>query len=149
MARESTETVDCGYGRDMMLFKPKIDNEKEKIVSLIRRRRRQILVHSCLYYKMSVNIVTDEEFDRWCSELRELHKKYPQYMKINCYDDAFSKWGGYSGFDLPTDDDIRRIAQRLVRIKQEMEKMDNEYMEICKEAGAKPSPDAKREAAGK
>lgn len=121
----------------MMLFKPKVNQEKENIIALIRRRRRQILVHSCLYYKLDTNLITDEEFDKWCGELRELHKKYPQYMKINCFDDAFSKWGGYSGYDLPTGDpDILRVANRLLRAKQEMERMDNEYKEICQKARA-------------
>lgn len=120
-----------------MLFKPKVNQEKENIIALIRRRRRQILVHSCLYYKLDTNLITDEEFDKWCGELRELHKKYPQYMKINCFDDAFSKWGGYSGYDLPTGDpDILRVANRLLRAKQEMERMDNEYKEICQKARA-------------
>lgn len=125
----------------MNLFKPKVNEEKEKTISLIRRRRRQILVHSCLYYKMDTNIITDEEFDRWCGELRDLHKKYPQYMKIGCYDEAFAKWGGFSGYDLPTGDpDIQRVAKRLLKVKQEMEKMDNEYKEICKASGAKSCP---------
>lgn len=120
-----------------MLFKPKVNQEKENIIALIRRRRRQILVHSCLYYKLDTNLITDEEFDKWCGELRGLHKKYPQYMKINCFDDAFSKWGGYSGYDLPTGDpDILRVANRLLRAKQEMERMDNEYKEICQKARA-------------
>lgn len=137
MAGQGAKTYDIGYGRNMMLFKPKVNQEKENIISLIRRRRRQILVHSCLYYKMDTNLVGDEQFDKWCAELRELHKKYPQYMKINCFDDAFIKWGGFSGFDLPTGDpDIVRKAEQLLRIKAEMERMDNEYQEICKEARA-------------
>ena len=52
-----------------MLFKPKVNQEKENIIALIRRRRRQILVHSCLYYKLDTNLITDEEFDKWCGEL--------------------------------------------------------------------------------
>lgn len=120
-----------------MLFKPKVNQEKERIVSLIRRRRRQILVHSCLYYKLNTNIISDEEFDNWCKELRELHQKYPQYMKIDCYDKAFEKWGGFSGFDLPTGDPaILRVAYRLLNIKQENTRMDDEYKKICKETGA-------------
>lgn len=128
----------------MILFKPKVNPEKERITSLIRRRRRQILVHSCLYYKLDTNIVSDEEFDKWCGELRELHSKYPQYMEIGCYDVAFKKWGGYSGFDLPVEDpDIMRKAQQLLRIKDEMSRMENEYKEICKTAGANVGTTAK------
>ena len=127
----------------MMLFAPKVDPVKEKITALIRRRRRQILVHSCLYYKMDTNIVTDEQFDRWCAELRDLHSKYPLYMDCGVFDKEFRNWGGYSGFDLPTDHpDIIRKAHQLLRINKEMERMDNEYSEICKTPRANVGPNA-------
>lgn len=119
----------------MMLFKPKSDPKKEETLALIRRRRRQILVHSCLYYRMSTNIIGDEQFDKWCAELRELHAKNPQLMECGVYDKEFKKWGGFSGFDLPTyDADVMRKAEQLLRIKKEMENMENEYAEICKTA---------------
>lgn len=119
----------------MMLFKPKQDPKKEETQALIRRRRRQILVHSCLYYRMSTNIIGDDQFDKWCAELRELHAKNPQFMDCGVYDKEFKKWGGFSGFDLPTyNADVMRKAEQLLRIKKEMENMENEYAEICKTA---------------
>lgn len=125
----------------MMLFKPKTDQKKDEIISLIRRRRRQILVHSCLYYKLAANIISDETFDKWCAELRDLHAKYPQYMNCGVYDEAFKKWGGFSGFDLPTyAPDIVRKAQQLLRIWEEDKRLKNEYAEICKEARTNISP---------
>lgn len=121
----------------MILFVPKVDKNKEKIIELIKRRRRQILVHSCLYYKLSYNIISDEQFDKWCEELRELHSKYPNYMDCGVYDKEFKKWGGYSGFDLPTLDGwVVSKANQLIRIDQEMKRLDNEYAEICKAARA-------------
>lgn len=126
-----------------MLFQPKEDPHREEIISLIRRRRRQILVHSCLYYRMDSNIIADEQFDKWCAELRDLHSKYPQYMDCGVFDKEFKKWGGYSGFDLPTyDPNIIRKAEQLLRIKKEMERMDNEYAEICQAARANAGPNA-------
>lgn len=125
----------------MMLFKPKTDQKKDEIISLIRRRRRQILVHSCLYYKLAANIISDETFDKWCAELRDLHAKYPQYINCGVYDEAFKKWGGFSGFDLPTyAPDIVRKAQQLLRIWEEDKRLKNEYAEICKEARTNISP---------
>lgn len=129
----------------MMLFAPKVDKNKEEMLALIRRRRRQILVHSCLYYKMSANIISDEQFDKWCAELRDLHSKYPQYMDCGVYDKEFKKWGGFSGFDLPTyEPAIVRKAEQLLRIQKEMEKMDNEYAQICKTSGANIGATAER-----
>lgn len=70
-----------------------------------------------------------------CAELRELHSKYPNYMDCGVYDKEFKKWGGYSGFDLPTLDGwVVSKANQLIRIDQEMKRLDNEYAEICKTA---------------
>lgn len=127
----------------MMLFKPKADPKEEETLALIRRRRRQILVHSCLYYRMDSNIIADEQFDKWCAELRDLHSKYPKYMDCGVFDKEFKKWGGYSGFDLPTyDPNIIRKAEQLLRIKEEMERMDNEYAQVCQAARANTGPNA-------
>lgn len=44
----------------------------EEIKELIKRRRRQILVHSCLYYRLASNIISDFQYDCWGKELGKL-----------------------------------------------------------------------------
>ena len=37
----------------------------ETIRELIHRRRRQVLVHSILYYRLGKPLISDRQFDRW------------------------------------------------------------------------------------
>lgn len=71
--------------------------------ALIKRRRLQILVHSCLYYGMDESLVPDGTFDRWCRELVELQAAHPGAYSDR-FDAHFVDWDGVSGYDLPIRD---------------------------------------------
>lgn len=74
------------------------------ISELINRRRRQLLVHSVIYYKLDENIISDSTWSKWAMELVDLQKQYPD-IAANCvFADAFEGFDGSSGFDLPLDD---------------------------------------------
>lgn len=68
--------------------------------ALLKRRRLQMLLHSCLYYELNTTIVGDNVFDAWAKELARLLKEHP-----NAYSDRFDKyfesWDGSSGYHLP------------------------------------------------
>ena len=55
----------------------------EEIAELITRRRRQLLVHSIIYYHMNDNLITDDQWAKWAIELEELQRDYPEIAK-NC-----------------------------------------------------------------
>ena len=44
----------------------------DEILELINRRRRQILVHSIIYYKMNDNLISDNTWSEWALELENL-----------------------------------------------------------------------------
>lgn len=72
------------------------------IKELITRRRRQILVHSCIYYRFGTSIVEDSTFDAWAYELVELQKNNQEISKSTLLYDEFKDFDGSTGFDLPT-----------------------------------------------
>ena len=39
------------------------------ILEKINRRQNQILLHSCIYYKLATSITSDAQFDDWSKEL--------------------------------------------------------------------------------
>ena len=47
------------------------------IAELIKRRRLQILVHSCIYYEFNESIVDDATWAKWAVELEQLQTAYP------------------------------------------------------------------------
>ena len=75
--------------------------EVEYIRSLIQRRRLQILVHSCLYYKLATSIVSDEVWQEWADELVQLQKDYPKMSRHIDYYEDFKGFDGSTGFHLP------------------------------------------------
>jgi NAD-dependent DNA ligase adenylation domain len=75
-------------------------NEAE-IMALINRKRRQVLVHSFLYYRMNTSIWSDHKFDQVANELVDLQRKYPEIAQKCAYHEYFQDFDGSSGFDLP------------------------------------------------
>ena len=73
----------------------------EAIAELINRRRRQVLVHSCIYYRLNENIISDHQYDVWSKELAELQQAYPEIAESVPFADDFRGFDGSSGFDLP------------------------------------------------
>ena len=92
----------------------------DKIAELISRRRRQVLVHSIIYYRMNENIISDAQWTSWANELDELQKRYPDIASTCPLADAFSDFDPSTGFNLPLDDPWAvNKAQQLVRIDRE------------------------------
>lgn len=77
--------------------------KNENIASLIKRRRRQILIHSCIYYRFNTNIVPDYMYDSWGKELSKLQCEHPDISKEVEYYEWFKDFTDncYSGYNLP------------------------------------------------
>lgn len=78
--------------------------------------RRQILLHSYLYYGADENIIDDHEWDKRARALFSLQQEHG--WNINFYDGIFRHWKGQSGYWLPTnkgcDENVVRVASRLL-----------------------------------
>ena len=83
---------------------------KEKI----RQRRSQMLVHSCIYYEMDNNIVSDDTWQRWANELTTLQNENPDDCIIDFFDDEFKDWDGSTGTHLPLRNPIVRGKALLI-----------------------------------
>lgn len=63
------------------MARKKAQNDVSEIEALLRKRRRQCLVHRYLYYVLNESLVTDQQYDMWERELRELVTKHPEASK--------------------------------------------------------------------
>lgn len=89
---------------------------KSEVGELIKRRRLQMLIHSCLYYEMDENLISDEIFDKWAKELAQLIKEHPNEYSDR-FDSYFVDWDGSSGYHLPHRDPwVYSRAERLLGI---------------------------------
>ena len=72
-----------------------------KIAETIQQRRFQLLVHSCIYYELNQNLISDKKWDEWARELRDLQNKYPDISsRVILYED-FKDWDASTGAFLP------------------------------------------------
>lgn len=98
----------------------------EEIAELINRRRRQILVHSAIYYRFNDNIIDDHTYDMWSKELAELQSWYPDIAKKCVYAKEYTDFDGSTGFHLPIHNpEIVASAQRLLNYHKRRQA--NEY----------------------
>jgi NAD-dependent DNA ligase len=73
----------------------------QTIKEKIKQRRAQMLVHSCIYYEMNDNIVSDHQWQAWADELEQLQKDHPEECQIGYFDYEFRDWDGSTGNHLP------------------------------------------------
>lgn len=83
---------------------PMTKQEKEQIAELIKRRRLQLLIHSCIYYEYNTNLVSDNQWATWAIELEELQTKYPKIAEQVIWAEAFKDFDHSTGYNLPTRD---------------------------------------------
>lgn len=88
----------------------------QTIAEKIRQRRLQLLVHSFIYYDLNENIVSDDKWSQWATELVYLQNEYTEISKNVIYYDTFKNFDGSTGFDLDyRNPDIMNKAYRLLR----------------------------------
>lgn len=88
-----------------------------EIQELIHRRRRQVLVHSILYYAYNVNLIPDATFDLWAQELAKLQLDHPEDSEaVEYHLEAYRGFTGETGFHLPLyDRRAGEIARKLLQ----------------------------------
>lgn len=85
----------------------------QTIEEKIKQRRTQMLIHSCIYYKMDDSIVDDFVWQKWADELTQLQTENPN-INIGYYDEEFKDWTGAGGSHLPFNEQIRSKAAFLL-----------------------------------
>lgn len=72
-----------------------------EIAEKIQQRRYQLLIHSCIYYYLNQNSVSDKKWDEWARELKTLQEHYPDISKKVMLYEYFKDWDASTGAFLP------------------------------------------------
>lgn len=86
---------------------------EQTIQEKIKQRRRQMLVHSYLYYEKDVNIISDAQWSKWAKELAQLQKDYPKEASQVEFSEMFQNWNGSTGAYLKFGEKIRYLGDCL------------------------------------
>lgn len=88
-------------------------NNIQTVAEKIKQRRSQVLVHSCIYYRMGSHVVSDEQWQKWANDLRDTQNLFG--YQIGFYDEVFKDWDGSTGYHLPLSDPwVVHRAQQLL-----------------------------------
>lgn len=71
---------------------------------LINQRRRQVLVHSVIYYRFGASIISDQQWDAWARELARLQSEHPDLAARGWRPEVFKDFDPCSGYYLPLSD---------------------------------------------
>lgn len=105
-----------------------IDYEKlneQEIFELVNQRRRQLLVHSFLYYRMNMNTIEDTRYDEFTVNLIELQDKFPEIAERCIFPDDFRGFQTGWSYQLPYEHpDVQRWALGYLRSREYAMKQD-------------------------
>ena len=91
------------------------DLTEETAAEFIHRRRLQITVHSCIYYRLDANLISDHQWAAWAKELVEAQERFPAVAEKQLWAKEFSDFDGSTGFNLPiTEPGVVAVARRLL-----------------------------------
>ena len=74
-------------------------------IDKIKQRRYQLLIHSCIYYELDQNVISDDTWNKWANELKELQDKYPDISQEVTLYEYFKDWDASTGAFLPIAED--------------------------------------------
>lgn len=93
--------------------------KEEEVYHKILQRRRQILVHSYIYYELDDSLVEDSKWSKWARELVDLQRSYPDISKRVPYYESFKDFDASTGFDFKYDEKTKRKAEMLLSMRGE------------------------------
>ena len=110
-------------------------NDLQTCGERINQLRRQLMLHSYIYYELGLNIINDFEFDAQAYKLVALQTEYPKVAHAVPYQrEAFKDFDGSTGMDLPYQHDlqIKAMAHAIIftHEQQEKERRQKESMSI-------------------
>lgn len=90
-----------------------VSTDKERIREFIHRRRRQLIIHSIIYYRLDDNLVSDDTWQRWAEELKDVQRNYHDLKHIGFHDELFLEWDGSTGMHLDLPEYYNQALQLL------------------------------------
>lgn len=84
-------------------------------VAVMSRLRRNVIVHSVIYYRFNRNLILDGEYDQMCKQLYEMQKARPWTCKKACFPEDFINYDPSTGMNFTDHPWGIRAAERLLK----------------------------------
>ena len=94
-----------------------------------------LLVHSCIYYELNQNIISDKKWDSLARELVSLQKDYPDLSEEVVWYEAFKDWDASTGAFLPLKDEwVMRKSKQLLKLFGKSYNEERKVVEVKKKS---------------
>lgn len=95
------------------------DLTEESAAEFIHRRRLQIVIHSCIYYRFDQNLISDHQWAAWAKELVKAQEQFPQIAEKQLWAEEFKDFDGSTGYHLPINEPgVVQRALKLIEISK-------------------------------
>lgn len=85
----------------------------------INQRRRQLLVHSYLYYRLNMSTISDHQYDSFALDLIRLQTEHTEIAEEGIYPDEFRGFSMGDSYALPLGDPrVQDMALRYLRSRK-------------------------------
>ncbi|RLA62567.1 MAG: hypothetical protein DRQ78_07880 [Epsilonproteobacteria bacterium] len=91
---------------------------KQTVPERIKQLRTLMLIHSYIYYKLHSNIVSDDLWQMWANELRDMQKEHGE--EWGWYDEDFKNWSGDTGMHLTFDSWVISKSHYVIAVNKKM-----------------------------
>ena len=109
---------DCVFIKTMKKTYELFTGKDLEIAEKIQQRRYQMLIHSCLYYHLNQNVISDKQWDAWARELRDLQNEYPDISSQVILYDEFKDWDASTGAFLPIEEPwVVKAAKKFLGVR--------------------------------
>jgi len=89
--------------------------DKNDKLAVLNRLRRNVIVHSIIYYRFGKNLISDSEYDKLCSELDKMQSENVELCKEAVYSDIFEDYNPSTGMNFINHEWGIRAAERLLK----------------------------------
>jgi NAD-dependent DNA ligase len=89
-------------------------DETDKL-AVLNRLRRNVIVHSVIYYRFNRNLIGDGDYDQLCVTLDEMQKANPELCKAAVFPEDFENYDRSTGMNFMDHDWGIRAAEKLLR----------------------------------
>lgn len=84
-------------------------------ISIMSRLRRNVIVHSVIYYNFNRNIISDSEYDQLCVRLYKMQIEHPMLCEHAAFPEDFIDYDPSTGMNFGTHAWGLQAAERLLR----------------------------------
>ena len=81
----------------------------------LNRLRRNVIIHSVIYYRFNRNIIENSDYDQLCNRLAKMQEEHPELCEMAVFSEDFRDYDRCTGMQFIDHEWGVRAAERLLK----------------------------------